>query len=217
MPREFVTYEWFTVFIVVGLSCITIAKQLFKLRFNDFIWVFSNSKYLKIYSREQKFIDTFDSLLFSNLVISTSIFLFFVYNEFWQELPFDLFGFLKLLLAVGLFFLIKILIERLIGSLFDLEHLMDSYLFQKTTFKNFTGLILLVFNLFLLYSDVNNRLLIYFCLLLVGVSMLIGFINSYQQNLKSINLNFFYFLLYLCALEIGPYILLYKVLKEYNG
>jgi hypothetical protein len=217
MPREFITYEWFTIFIVVGLACITLAKQLFRLRFNDFIWVFSNSKYLKIYSREQKFIDTFDSLLFSNLVISISIFIYFIYNEFWQELSFELLTFLKVLLAVGLFLSIKVLVERLIGSLFDIEPLMDAYLFQKTTFKNFAGLILLSFNLLLLYSSIDNRLLIYSCLFLVAVLIVIGFVNSYQQNLKSVNLNFFYFLLYLCALEIGPYILLYKVLKEYNG
>ena len=217
MLREFVTYEWFTIFLLLGLICITLAKQLFRLRFNDFVLVFSSSKYLKIYARDQRFIDTFDGLLFGNLVISTSIFLFFAYNTFIESLSFDLLTFLKILLGVALFYLIKIMIERLVGSLFDIESLMDAYLFQKTTYKNFSGLILLFFNVFLVYSSLSPKLLIYSCLILVVISNIIGFINTYQRNFTAININFFYFLLYLCALEIGPYILLVKVLKEYNG
>jgi len=217
MPRVFITYEWLTLFLLLGLAAITVAKQLFKLRFQDFIWVFTNSKYLRIYSKEQKFVDIFDGLLFSNFVISVSVFLFFTYNTFIQEVPFDLFLFSKITLGILLFFLIKIMIERLVGSIFDIENLMDAYLFQKTTFKNFSGFLFLFFNLFILYSPIDIQWLIYSCLTLVLISNLIGFINSYQSNLTVINLNLFYFLLYLCALEIGPYILLFKVLKEYNA
>jgi hypothetical protein len=217
MPRVFITYEWLTVFSLIGLVAITVAKQLFKLRFQDFIWVFTNSKYLRIYARDQKFVDIFDGLLFSNFVISVSVFLFFSYDTFISEAVFDLVLFLKIILGIFLFFLIKIMIERLIGSVFDIENLMDAYLFQKTTFKNFSGFLFLFFNLFILYSPIDNQWLIYACITLVLISNLIGFINSYQSNLTVVNLNLFYFLLYLCALEIGPYILLFKVLKEYNA
>lgn len=217
MQRVFITYEWFTVFLVIALACITMAKQLFRLRFNDFVWVFSNSKYLKIYTREQRFIDTFDGLLFGNLVISISIFLFFSYNNLVETASFDLLTFLKVILAVTLFFLIKIMVERLIGSLFGIEPLMDAYLFQKTTFKNYAGLVLLFFNLFLIYSSINAKFLIISALSLIFLLNTIGCINSYRNNLNLISLNIFYFLLYLCALEIGPYILLFKVLKEYNA
>ena len=125
--------------------------------------------------------------------------------------------FLKVILAVTLFLLIKIMTERLIGSLFDAESAMDTYLFQKITYKNFSGLIILCFNLLLIYSNINPKYLIYSCLVLVVLSNIRGFVNSYQNNVTKINLNIFYFLLYLCALEIGPYVLLFKVLKEYNG
>ncbi|WP_115461026.1 DUF4271 domain-containing protein [Winogradskyella aurantiaca] len=217
MLRQLVTYEWFTIFLIIGLLCITSAKQLFRLRFNDFVMVFTSSKYLKIYTRDQKFIDTFDGLLFANLVISLSIFIFFGYHSFIEPVVFDFYSFLKVMLAVSLFFLIKIMVERLVGSLFDMEQLMDSYLFQKTTYKNFSGLVILFFNLFLLYSAVDPKILIYSCLVFIVLINIIGFINTYQNNLNAINLNIFYFLLYLCALEIGPYILLFKALKEYNG
>jgi hypothetical protein len=218
MLREFITHEWFTILCIASIFFITVAKYSFSLRFNDFLLVLGNSKYLKIYSREQKFIDTFDGLLFVNLVIGLSIFIHIAYSNIVAPLTFDIFTFLKLLFAVSVVLLIKILIERLISSLFEIDKIIDSYLFQKTTFKNFSGLILLFANLLLLFSiDDVSDIAIYTVIALVFLINIIGFITSFKNHQKLIFSNFFYFLLYLCALEIGPYVILYKVIKEYNG
>ena len=132
--REVISNELFTILIVLGLCILAFAKYAFSNRFNDYLWVIGNSKYLKIYAREQKFIDQFDSLLFVNLIISLSIFSFVGYNTFVDSLPFDLTTFIKLFVGIGAIILIKILLERLIGSLFDIDELIDSYIFQKTNF-----------------------------------------------------------------------------------
>ena len=67
MLREVISNEWFTILIVLSLCILAFAKYAFSNRFNDYLWVVGNSKYLKVYAREQKFIDHFDSLLFVNL------------------------------------------------------------------------------------------------------------------------------------------------------
>ncbi|WP_400076308.1 DUF4271 domain-containing protein [Winogradskyella sp. R77965] len=215
--RNFITYEWFTIFTIVGLFAIVAAKFLFTLRFNDFLYVIGNSKYLKIYSKDQKFIDQFDSFLFVNLALSSSIFIYFVYSTFITSTPFELTSFLKLLFAVSTIIIIKTLLERLIGSLFEIDGLIDDYLFQKTTFKNYSGFILLVANLFLIYTNILAEVVIISAFSVVCIINLIGFLTSFKNYQKLINPNFFYFLLYLCALEIAPYILLYKVIREYNA
>lgn len=215
--RNFITYEWFTVFTIVGLLAIVMAKFINTLRFNDFLYVIGNSKYLKIYAKDQKFIDQFDSLLFANLALSFSIFIYFTYSTFISPLSFDLFSFLKLLFAVSTLFIIKILLERLIGSLFEIDSLIDNYLFQKTTFKNYSGLVFLISNLLLLYTNIHPEVIITSAFSLVCLINLIGFLTSFKTYQKLINLNFFYFLLYLCALEISPYIVLYKVIRAYNA
>ncbi len=215
--RDFITYEWFTVFTILGLVMVTAAKYVNSLRFSDFIYVVGNSKYLKIYAKDQKFIDGFDGLLFINLVLSLSIFLHFAYSTFIDPLNFELVPFLKLLFAVSTIILIKTLLERLIGSLFDIDSLIDDYLFQKTTFKNYSGLIFLIANLFLLYTDKYLEIIIIASICIVFLINFIGFLTSFKNHQKSINPNFFYFLLYLCALEIGPYILLYKAIRGYNA
>ena len=77
MIRDAASNELFTILLVLGLIIIATAKLLAPKRFNDFVFVVGNYKYLKIYSREQKFFDKFDALLFVNLILSTSVFLFY--------------------------------------------------------------------------------------------------------------------------------------------
>ena len=216
MLRETVSNDWFTVFIVLGLVFLTISKFLSSRRFDDFLAVIGNSKYLKIYAREQKFIDVFDTLLFLNLVISVSIFSFLMYSEFVNPAEFDLIQFFKLLFGVGALVLIKVLLERLIGSLFEIDALIDSYLFQKTTYKNYSGLILLPVNILLIYAFSPSKLIIYIILGLIFLINLIGFITSFKNHQKILLNNLFYFILYLCALEIGPYLILYRLILDYK-
>ena len=215
--RNFITYEWFTIFTILGLIAITIAKYLNSLRFSDFLSVIGNSKYLKIYSKDQKFIDPFDGFLFLNLAFSASIFLHFTYSTFVSPLEFDLLVFLKLFFAVAVIVLIKTLLERLIGSLFEIDSIVDGYLFQKITFLNYSGFVFLAANLLLLYTSEYTKIIIITSFSIILLINLIGFATSFKNYQKIINPNYFYFLLYLCALEIAPYVLLYKVIMEYNA
>ena len=215
--RNFITYEWFTIFTIIGLMAIVIAKFSYSLRFNDFLYVIGNSKYLKIYAKDQKFIDQFDSFLFINLALSFSIFTYFAYSTFITPLNFEITVFLKLLFAVSTLIIIKTLLERLIGSLFEIDSLIDHYLFQKTTFKNYSGFVFLVANLLLIYTNIALEVIIISAFSIVCLINVIGFFTSFKNYQKILNPNFFYFLLYLCALEIAPYILLYKVISEYNA
>ncbi len=211
MLREIISNEWYTLLIVICLCLLALAKYAYSTRFNDFLWVLGNSKYLKIYAREQKFIDRFDSLLFSNLVISSSLFIFICYNTLIEPIDFEILLFIKIILGVGAIILIKVLVERLIGSLFDIDVLIDSYIFQKTNYKNYIGLVLLAIDILLVFALQPKPIIIYVVFGLLFLVNLIGFITSFKTHQKLIINNIFYFILYLCALEIAPYVILYKL------
>jgi hypothetical protein len=204
-------YELFTILIVISLLFIALAKVLYPKRFNDFVSVVGNSKYLKIYIREQKFLDKFDALLFVNLILSFAIFSFICINydrALLNPSSDDLF---KLVLGIGIFVLIKVLLERLIGSLFEIDKLIDEYLFQKISYKNFLGLLLFPINLFLIYSFKPNPTILYIIIIILFIINVSGLITTIKTNQSLIKQNLFYFILYLCALEIAPYIIIYKV------
>ncbi|WNH13671.1 DUF4271 domain-containing protein [Thalassobellus suaedae] len=211
MIRDVSSNELFTILILFGIAIIAVAKLVAPKRFEDFLYVIGNFKYLKIYSREQKFFDNFDALLFINLIISVSIFSFIIYQHITgiQNVSINLI--FKLTIGIGSFILIKVLIERLIGSIFEIDKIIDAYLFQKISYKNYLGLVLLPLNALLLFSFKNSLSLVYIIITLILIVNIIGLITSIKTHLNLIKGNFFYFILYLCALEITPYIILYKV------
>ena len=213
MLREVISNEWFTVLFLISLGILAFTKYSYSSRFDDFVALIGNSKYLKIYSRDQKFIDLFEALLFINLVITLSLFAFISYSTLVDPIEFMITDFMKIMLAIGAVLLIKVLIERLIGSLFEIDELIDTYLFQKTNYKNYTGLILLPINILLIFTLKPTSLLIIVVLGLIILLNLIGFFTSVRTHQKLVLGNLFYFILYLCALEFGPYIILYKVLS----
>ncbi|HMB99972.1 MAG TPA: DUF4271 domain-containing protein [Flavobacteriaceae bacterium] len=215
MLRDVIYNEIFTVLIIIGLIFIASAKLLFPKRFNEFVLVLGNSKYLKIYSREQKFLDMFDGLLFVNLIISISVFVFLVYQKFVDNMNPSVGLLFKLIFGLAVFILIKVLIERLVGSLFEIDSLIDHYLFQKISYKNLIGIILIPINALLIYSLDSNKIAIFIIIGLLFAISIIGLITSIKSYQSLIKNNLFYFILYLCALEIAPYLVLYKVISAY--
>jgi len=214
MLREIVSNEWYTLFIMLGLVFITLAKHIFAHRFSDFIEVIGNSKYLKLYVKEQKYIDGFNTLLLLNLIISAAIFTNIILSTFNNDWSFNLILFLQLLVVIGAILVLKSGIERILGRLFEIEPLIDAYLFQKTSFKNYSGMLLIPINALLLFSVTPSKPTIYFIIGFIIIINLIGFITSVRNYQKLIISNFFYFILYLCTLEIGPYLILYKLIIE---
>jgi len=211
MLRNVPTYELFTILIVVSLLFITLAKALYPKRFNDFVSVVGNSNYLKIYLREQKFFDKFDALLFVNLILSITIFSFISAHYDSELLNPSIDDLFKLFVGIGIFVLIKVLLERLIGSLFEIDKLIDAYLFQKISYKNFLGLLLFPINVFLIFSFKPNLTIIYIIIIILFIINVSGLVTTIKTNQSLIKQNLFYFILYLCALEIAPYIIIYKV------
>jgi len=211
MLRNIVPNELFTVLLVLGLLIVAVAKLAAPKRFDDFIMVLANDKYLKIYSREQKFFDKFDALLFINLILSISIFCFIIYKQTHDNQILSADTMLKLTVVISVFILTKVLFERLIGSLFEIDKLIDQYVFQKISFKNYLGLLLLPINALLLYTFQPSLTMLYGVICFLLIINIIGLISSFKAHQSLIKGNLFYFILYLCALEIGPYVILYKV------
>lgn len=211
MIREIISNDFYTIIIVLGLVIVAIAKLTSPKRFEDFISVLVNSKYLKVYSREQKFLDKFDALLFANLVISMSLFSYIMYRFFSNETVVPIDVMVKLSVGICLFILIKVLLERLIGSLLEIDDIIDQYLFQKISYKNYLGILLIPLNTLLLFSFEPSLLFFYVIFILFIIVVLIGLFTSFKAHQSFVKHNIFYFILYLCALEIAPYIILYKV------
>ena len=73
----------------------------------------------------------------------------------------------KIAFGIAVFILIKVLLERLIASLFEIDDLVDQYLFQKISYKNYLGLILVPINAILIFSITPTLRIIYILIILL--------------------------------------------------
>ncbi|RZN84195.1 MAG: DUF4271 domain-containing protein [Winogradskyella sp.] len=217
MLRDYFSQDIYTVLILACLVLIVSTRQLFGTRFADFLQVIWNDRYIKLYSRERKKLDFFNILLFLSYVLSSGVFIHFAYSTLKESLSDDILLLAYLFSGIFIITLLKIAVERVIAHFFEFSEFIKVYIFQKNAYKNISSFLLLLANILLLFSDLDKKLVIYSGLTLFFLINIIGFIRFLRHYQKAIISNFFYFLLYLCALEIGPYVILYKVFKDYFG
>jgi hypothetical protein len=181
---------------------------------NNYFFSYLNSLFTSgFYSKkfaEKRRIELTEVLLFIASVLSLSFFLFVILNGD----SFSIVTYLQILLLVTIMILSKYLIEKIIGDLFELDQFINRYLFYKQGVLSWIGLFFLFpVGLFLYFqSSVSNVLI----LVVMGVAVLVyaikllSFIGLYQKHILAY---WFYFILYLCAFEIAPYLILFKVIK----
>ena len=153
----------------------------------------------------------FPEIIYNILFISNlSLLLTFFYDQ-----NFDIDVYIKYFKYLIIFFLFKILFDVIIGGLFSAKKMMRNYIYLKLVFSNSLGVLIHFFNFFIAYSIFDNH---HITLIFSSLSILY-FIYSYFliffSMKKAIYKNWFYFILYLCTLEIIPYYyLISKVLLK---
>ena len=119
---------------------------------------------------------------------------------------------------VGFIYLSKFVLLKMAGWVFNIEKATDTYIFIVYMVNKILGIVLLAFLIILFYSVSPIReiaLTISFCF--IGFLFLYRFTASYPSVRHEIKISIFYFFLYLCAFEIAPLLLIYKVLFTYLG
>lgn len=197
------------------MALLATTRFVYERRFFNFIGVIGNDKYLKK-SGKDRFQDPFNLMLFTVQLLSITAFISLILTRF--DLMPGLSAqilFLRVMVCYGLFIGVKFLLERIIAVLFNGEEILRPYHYKKLMFRNFFGMLLLPVNALFAYSYIPSKntvigILIFFVLL--NTLSIVSIIKRYE---KLIIHNLFYFILYLCALEIAPYLILYKLLSTY--
>ena len=140
-------------------------------------------------------------ILYNFLFISNlSILLTFFKNK-----NFELFVYYELLGFVSIFYVVKIMLDFSIGRLFSISELMKNYIWQKLVYHNSLGILLLLFNFLIAYSIFDGYYMTLISIYISLVFLLFSYCSIYFSMKKVIIKNWFYFILYLCTLEIIPY------------
>ncbi|QNJ97226.1 hypothetical protein ALE3EI_0649 [Constantimarinum furrinae] len=211
--RHLENIDWITLLLFGCLALFALAKYLYPKRFQEFIMLPLTNKYFLIQGRNNEINHPFNILLFASQVISISLFIYLAFTVYNPDLvQQNSWLYVQICTFYSVFVLVKFCIEKIVAHVFSIETLINSYLYQKLSCRNLLSMFFFIANLVLFYvttpSEVYIVTLFVLLLLLNGIALF----YSYKTNGNSILKNFFYFILYLCALEISPYIILYKLM-----
>jgi hypothetical protein len=206
-------------YMLVGLLFLfAIIKLIFSKYLGNLLILFFRVSMRQQQIREQVIQSPVPSLLLNLLfVLSGGLygsFLLINYNyvnpdRFWA---FFLYG--SLVLAIV--YLVKFLFLKTTGWIFNIVRPVETYLFIVFMTNKIIGIFLLPFLVILSFS---SPLISLICITISAVMIVIFYIYrliaSFKTLRKEINISGLHFILYLCAFEIAPLLLIYKVLLTY--
>jgi Domain of unknown function (DUF4271) len=157
--------------------------------------------------------------LFLNIffVIVAGLYIVFLlqYYKMAQDTPFWLL-LLYCVIAVGLVYLVKFLILKLTGWIFNMRDAADTYIFIVFLVNKLLAIFLLPLLIIMAFSLSSwANVLLTLSYIMVAVLFAYRYIVSFAPVRREVKVSQFHFFVYLCAFEIIPLLLIYKVLLHF--
>ena len=207
--RILINKDWATLLFVLSIAIIALNKTLFSVRFNEFMKLGYSDKYNKIYKDTSNLLSWFTISMFVIQLISFSFFILLLLSYFDYTQTDNYITFIQIITFLFVFILSKFLIEKIIGTSINSESLVDQFNLIKVNYRAFLGYVLLPINIVLYYNSWPIKAVFYIILsvlLLYNIFTYFFLVKTYQKIILG---KLFYFILYLCTLEIVPYYFIY--------
>ena len=201
--------DWATILFVLSFAIIAITKTSFETRFADYSKLIISDKYNKIYKDSSQLLSWFNIGLMFVLFTSMSFFILLILDNMELASKYNWVLFIQLITICGVFILGKYLVEKIVAVAFDFEEVIEQYNLQKVNYRTYISLCLLPINMLLYYTNNLSIIVIYVLIAVVLVANVLSYLNSLKIYQKFIIGKLFYFILYLCTLEIAPYYFVY--------
>lgn len=202
--------DWATLLFVLSIFIIALNRSVFQVRFIEFMRLGVSDKYTKIYRDSSNMNSGFTISMFFVQLISFSFFVLLVLSHYKFTTKENVVVFIQTITFLSVFILSKYLIEKIIATTFKMEDFVEQFNLLKVSYRTYFGILLLPINIILYYNSFNeNWIYLSILLILLAINVITYFITLkiYQNIILG---KIFYFILYLCTLEIAPYYFMYK-------
>jgi hypothetical protein len=204
--------------IVAILFYFALIRIFFEKYFSNLLTLFFRVSLRQQQIREQVLQTPLPSLLLNILfVISAGLYACFLlhYSRWGAGVNFWIL-YLTCMALLAAIYLVKYVVLKFIGWVFSISRATDLYIFIVFLVNKMLGIFLLPFLIVIIFSGQEWReVFITISLAMVFVLLAYRVLASYRPVRNEIKLTPFYFFLYLCAFEIAPLLLIYKVLLTY--
>ena len=204
--------------LVSILFYFALIRIFFEKYFNNLMTLFFRVSLRQQQIREQVLQTPLPSLMLNILFIITAglyaCFLLY-YSHFTSIINFWIL-YLYCIAGLIIIYLGKFVILKFCGWVFNISRASDTYIFVVFLVNKMLGIFLLPFLILITFSGTAVReIVITISFVMVFVLLVYRVVAAYRPVRNEIKLTPFYFFLYLCAFEIAPLLLIYKVLLSY--
>lgn len=212
------SYDWVFIPSILGLvflaAIITFYRKYFGLLFESIFYRYSNNKILKEKNSNYQRLTLILDILY---VISFSLAIDQIVRGLGIFLPPDNMKYIVFVAFVGLLIVLKlfrVLIFKM-AALFSNHEVFLKDLFNSSSLYTRTlGIVLVPFAFIMAYSTSSlNIIFVYSTLVLIFIMLILRTISMIRSFILG-GISIFYFILYLCALEIVPLLIIIKELKS---
>ncbi|MGB5243232.1 MAG: DUF4271 domain-containing protein [Lutimonas sp.] len=206
--------DWVTILFLIVVLLLAAIKYNFNDRLSAMMSLIYSEKYFTEYAKTKPVLfNGYNILFFFVFFITFSLLIYYGLNAFLNpEFLIDLTYFGKILLGLFVFLIFRIATGALLSIVFEVKE--DYMLFSLVKISNLYFISIFTLPILLLVAYANTK----YYKILIGLAIgfaLILFLVRYFRALQNDRINFtsiFYLFLYLCALEIAPFILVYKLI-----
>ena len=210
----------FLFYLMLGIvALLAFIKAAFPKYFKNLFLLFFQTSLRQKQTREQLLQDTLASLLINLLFLFSGglfVTLLTMYKQ-WSDLPFwNLYAYITGLLL--LIYTGKYIFIVFSGWVFNNMEAAQGYIFLVSMVNRIMGILLVPFTVFLAFA--GEQLVAIVATLSMGllvILLLYRYLVSFGSLRNDLKINAFHFFLYLCAIEILPMVLIYKLLVNYIG
>jgi hypothetical protein len=213
-PRITDNKDWATFLFVLSFAIIALTKSVYENRFGDFMNLLFSDKYNKVYRDGSHLKSGFTISLFFAQVISFAFFIQLSLSLFGLASKTDFIFYIQIITFLIFFILSKYLVEKIIATAFNIEDFVEQFNMQKVTYRTYIGLIILPINIILFYYNTISRIIPLIIIATVLIINVITYLISIKKYQNLIFGKLFYFILYLCTLEIAPYFFMYYLITK---
>ena len=179
----------------------------------DYQRLLLNNKYIIIYGKKERKLHLFTVVLYLIQCLCLALFVYICLKHYGITMLYtERFMFLEIVLFVFLFLVAKLLLQRWISSLFNLSDFSRDYIFSRVAYSSYAAIVMVIVLFFGVYlpftSEKHLFLLLLVLLMILLIINILSWLKIIKSNQKEIKPYLFYFILYLCTLEIAPYIFL---------
>jgi len=213
--RDFFSHDWFTISLILIFISFVLLKYINIVKFNLFVKFAYSNDYFKLKDKEPRYFTTFDNLVIILAHLTAAQFVYFMIRDLNYLEIINIYPFFQVFIIFFLLLLLSFLkyqLEKFVNKCMTNSSFLSFYQFYKQIIWSYSILLGLPFLIFVIYNPSGSTSIVYVSLMLMAFFYGLKILILIYKNRSLLIRNWYYFILYLCALEIAPYFFLYKIL-----